>query len=98
MASSADKFGIKLLERMYSVKCSKADLPKLQKAADHLNLKLAEIRQKYKNLSREEIAMMAALNISYELLNDSKNNVEAEQMEQSLDALSKKIADFLTQE
>ncbi|MDF2867787.1 MAG: cell division protein ZapA [Gammaproteobacteria bacterium] len=97
MSNQQDKFSIKLLDRMYTVKCTQADLAKLQKAADHLNFKLAEIRQNYKVLSREDIAMMAALNVSYELLNDTQSEVETEKNEQTINSLSKKIKEFLTQ-
>ncbi len=97
MINERDKFSIKLLDRVYTVRCTKADLPKLQQAADYLNLKLADIRQNYQLLSREEIAMMAALNVSYELITNTQNEVESEKNVQTINSLSKKIAEFLTQ-
>lgn len=97
MANEQDKFSIKLLDRLYTVKCKKADLPKLQQAADYLNLKLADIRQNYQLLSREEIAMMAALNVSYEIVNDIQSEADIEKNEQAINLLSKKIEEFLTQ-
>lgn len=98
MSNQQDKSSFKLLDRVYSVKCTQADLPNLQKAADYLNQKLAEIRKNNKVLSREEVAMMAALNMSYELLASGKSGAEIENVESSINALSKKIKEFLTQD
>lgn len=97
MTKAQDKFSVNLLDRNYTVKCTDLELPKLQRAADYLNLKLAEIRQTHKLLSREEIAMMAALNMSYELLTNSQHEIESEKNVQTINSLGKKIAEFLTQ-
>ena len=97
MTQQPNNFKVKILERVYSLKCDPADLPNLQKAADHLNQKLQEIRTSYKTLSREEIAMMAALNSSYEMFNQKQDGFQQDEIQQTADALSKKIEDFLTQ-
>jgi cell division protein ZapA len=97
MTEQLDKLSINLLDRLYSVKCKAADSANLQKAAAHLAAKLDEIRSLNRNLSREEIAMMAALNISYDLLNGSQANHAQEKAQQSVAQLNKKIKEFLTQ-
>lgn len=95
MIKHPNKVEVELLERLYSVKCSEIEQPKLHEAAEYLNKKLIEIRQHHKTLTREEIAMMAALNISYETLNGQFDNSGANQ---AITQLNKKIADFLTQD
>lgn len=94
MTKHQDKVSVKLLERLYAVKCTEAEQPKLQEAVEYLNKKLFAIRQNHKNLSREEIAMMAALNISYELLNGEADSFDSTE---AMSQLNKKIADFFAQ-
>jgi cell division protein ZapA len=92
-----NNFTVKLLERAYTIKCSQAEVSELQKAADYLQNKLSAIRQNYANLSREEVAMMVALNMSYELLTQTQAGPEKDKAHEVVVNLSKKIEEFLTQ-
>lgn len=92
-----NNFTVKLLERAYTIKCSPAEVSALQRAADYLQNKLSDIRQNYTNLSREEVAMMVALNMSYELLTQTQAGPEKGEAQELIVDLSKKIEEFLTQ-
>lgn len=59
---------VQLMETEYRVACSEDNRESLLAAADYLNAKMLEIRDSGKLLGVERIAVMAALNISHELL------------------------------
>ena len=57
-----------LLGKTYQVKCPPESAELLQSSADYLNGKLDEIHHNSRAMSADRLAMMAALNICYELL------------------------------
>ena len=65
---------VKILEKEYLVACPRDKRASLQNAAHHLDTKMREIKASGKVHGTERIAVMAALNITYELLqkNDSQ--------------------------
>ncbi|BDM65468.1 cell division protein ZapA [Shewanella sp. NFH-SH190041] len=74
MSSSA--VDITLLGRTYSIACPAGQEPALRNVADKLEKQLLSLKARTNNLSREEIAIMAALNIGYELFEEKQNNQE----------------------
>lgn len=80
---------IKLLEKEFVVGCPAENEADLLASAEHLNSKMQEIRANGKILSMERIAVMAALNISNELLTGKVE--KREQMEDTMLRLSEKI-------
>tara|TARA_R110002072_G_scaffold4650_5_gene32221 strand:+ start:3741 stop:4028 length:288 start_codon:yes stop_codon:yes gene_type:complete len=63
---------VKILEKEYLVSCPDDKQTALTTAAAHLDSKMRDIRSSGKVLGTERIAVMAALNITYELLESSK--------------------------
>ena len=63
---------VKILEKDYLVSCPDDKQGALTAAAGHLDSKMRDIRSSGKVLGTERIAVMAALNITYELLESSK--------------------------
>lgn len=61
---------VRILDTDYRVSCPPEELESLQAAAAVLSERMREIRESGKILGVERIAVMAALNISYELLHD----------------------------
>jgi len=59
---------VRILDNEYRVACAEDKQESLLAAAEYLNAKMLEIRSSSKLLGIERIAVMAALNISYELL------------------------------
>lgn len=59
---------VKLLDKEYQVACPPGQQEALTRSAKYLDRKMREIRSKGKVIGLERIAVMAALNISNELL------------------------------
>ena len=65
---------VKILDKDYLVSCPDDKKQALTTAADHLDSKMRDIRSSGKVLGTERIAVMAALNVTYELLESSKGS------------------------
>ncbi|MGK0441131.1 MAG: cell division protein ZapA [Pseudohongiellaceae bacterium] len=59
---------VKILDKDYQIACPEGQEPALQQSATYLDDKMGIIRSTGKVLGVERIAVMAALNISHELL------------------------------
>ncbi|MEM9243802.1 MAG: cell division protein ZapA [Pseudomonadota bacterium] len=88
---------ITLLGKHYQVKCPPENAELLKSAADYLNGKLDEIHKSTRAMSADRVAMMAALNICYELLaHKEKTSLNAnDDLQQRLQACHDKIDSVL---
>ena len=77
----------------YRVACPEEEKANLQASADLLNEKLNEIKQQGSVIGTERIAIMAALNLSHDILNNSALSIENDDLNQRIDALSDRITD-----
>ncbi len=68
MIESASAAAVKILDKEYRVSCPPEEREALVEAARYLNEKMRDIRAGGKVIGLERIAVMAALNISHELL------------------------------
>ena len=68
MADSAKTLDITILGRTYKVACEEGERDALLRTAAYLDAKMGEIRKAGKVSGTERIAVMAALNITHELL------------------------------
>lgn len=59
---------LKILEKEFTFSCPDGAEAELLASADYLNEKMTEVRNKSRNSSLDKIAIMAALNMSHELL------------------------------
>ena len=87
MSSKADTLTVNILDKDYQVACPAEERPALKEAAHYLDQQMRSIRDTGKVVGGERIAVMAALNISYELLQanaqgDAQLGAAAEDMEQ----------------
>lgn len=81
-----------ILDKEYKVACSEDEQDSLYAAARYLNNKMQEIRSAGKVSGLERIAVMAALNISYELMQSrNKNENEMIGTQEQIDLLLGKI-------
>lgn len=71
---SASTFSVTILEKEYQVACPKDQQAELLLSARHLDEQMRAIRATGKVIGLERIAVMAALNISHELL-QTRNGV-----------------------
>jgi len=91
--SEANTLEVKILDKDYLVSCPDDKRSNLENAASHLDAKMREIRESGKIYGIERIAVMAALNITYELLESSRGQ-EGEQA--LLVSLEEKMDQVLT--
>lgn len=82
---------IKILEKEYRVACPAEEQESLIASANMLNEKLNEIKQKGSVIGTERIAVMAALNMSHELLNGHEIIEQNAELNDRIDSLSEKI-------
>ena len=68
MDKSSDGITIHILDKEYMISCSEEERHDLQRSADYLDTKMREIRDSGKIIGTDRIAVMAALNISHELI------------------------------
>ena len=68
MSSAVARVSVRILEKEYQVACPASERPDLLQAAEMLNSKMREIRDSGKVVGLDRIAVMAALNITNELL------------------------------
>lgn len=68
MSKQSTAAEVKILDKEYLVACPDEERDALTRAARHLDSKMREIRASGKVFGTERIAVMAALNITHELL------------------------------
>jgi cell division protein ZapA len=93
--SDANTLEVKILEKDYLVACPADKRKALEDAANHLDTKMREIRISGKVHGTERIAVMAALNITYELLEKHSDQLGNEEI---LIALSDKLDSVLKEQ
>lgn len=86
--SSRPTIEITLLERQYVIACPPDEESKLERAARYLDRAMQGIHAQGKVVDREKVAIMAALNITHELLEALE---ERRAGEQSLGELSARL-------
>lgn len=89
---------VRILEKEFRVACPKSQEAALRDAAQYLDRQMRAIRRTGKVIGVERIAVMAALNIAYELLT-LKNSTEPEEaFSERLKILQEKIDGVLAQD
>ena len=84
---------VTILEREYMVACPEGAEEELERSARYLDRKMNEIKSSGKVFGLERIAVMAALNLTHELLNQAiEPNLNGSEQ---LDRLVHKIDDIL---
>lgn len=79
--NSANTVSVSLLGKEYMIACPAGAEDELLRAASYLNEKMKEIRGAGKTVGLERIAILAALNISHELVRHDLQQVEQAEME-----------------
>lgn len=85
MAKSPTTVEVSILDKDYLVACPESEQDALRRAARHLDSRMREIRTTGKVLGSERIAVMAALNITYDLLENSSVSGAADEVLRSMD-------------
>lgn len=85
---------VKILEKDYQVACPEEQEAQLIMSAKYLDKQMRSIRDSGKVIGLERIAVMAALNIGYELLSASDSN-SAQPGSDSVKRINRKLDDAL---
>ena len=85
MPKSPTTVEVNILDKDYLVACPEDQQDALRRAARHLDSKMREIRTTGKVLGSERIAVMAALNITHDLLDDKNVSGAADQLLRNMD-------------
>jgi len=80
MSDTMITVSVNILGRDYQVNCPAEERAALERAARHLDEQMREIRNTGKIVGSERIAVMAALNLSHELLGLDSKRGEAERV------------------
>lgn len=83
MTAETARVGVRILEKEYQVACPAEERAALLASAEYLNAKMREIRDSGKVVGLDRVAVMAALNITNELL-QARNAVPDESAEVEL--------------
>ena len=76
--SSSNSVTVQILDKEYSIICPQEERSNLVSAARYLDGKMREIRSSGKVIGADRIAVMAALNITHDLLhNQERSEVQA---------------------
>jgi len=73
---------VSILDKEYLIACSDDERHDLMRSADFLDKKMREIRDNGKVIGADRIAVMAALNISHDLLETSSQGTKSASNEQ----------------
>lgn len=94
--TESDAVNISIMGKDYLVACSEDEKSDLLRSAEYLNRKMCEIRDSGKIIGTDRIAVMAALNIAHELLNQENDGDDSQHAIRSrIMSLSSKIEDAL---
>ena len=74
--SKAKSVDVQIMGREFTVSCTDEERQGLMDAVDYLEKKMRDIRDSGKVVGVERIAMMAALNLSHEVLNTKSGGVD----------------------
>ncbi len=93
--SKTEPLTITIMGKEYRVACPEEEKDNLRASAELLNEKLNEIKKQGSVIGTERIAIMAALNMSHEVLHNQTINSSHEDLNQRIEALSERISDTM---
>ena len=79
MSDDMQRVTVQLLDKEYQVACPEEERAALLESAELLNRKMKEIRDSGKVVGVDRIAVMAALNLSHEMLQGKSSNLRADE-------------------
>ncbi len=90
--SKTEPLTIKIMGKEYRIGCPEEEKENLRASADLLNEKLNEIKDQGSVIGSERIAIMAALNMSHDILHSQAITDENGDLNERIDALSERIS------
>ena len=80
-----------IMEKEYRIACAPNHKDSLVSSASLLNDKMQEIRSSGKVIGSDRIAVMAALNLAHDLLEQQQNSTDNTQLEKQIRKLREKV-------
>ena len=84
------------MDKEYRIACPEEEKENLQASADLLNENLKEIKQQGSVIGTERIAIMAALNLSHEILHNKSLIEDHSDLNKRIDELSDRISNTMS--
>lgn len=89
---ASEPVAVNILDREFLVACTPEERPSLLAAAHYLDSKMREMRNAARGAGLDRIAILAALNISHELLDSRQQTLtESTRLAEKLQALNAKL-------
>jgi cell division protein ZapA len=99
MSQQDQNISVRIMEKNYQVKCPPERSRELQDAALYLDKRMREMRDSGKVVGLDRIAIITALNLTYNLLNlEGKENKSIDIMASRITDMQKRIEDTLTEQ
>ena len=95
MKKTSTGLTVRILEKEYQIACREDEREGLIKATHYLEDKLKEIADQGKIIGSERAAIMAALNISYEMMQSKGSAVAQSGHQKRLDKLRKEVGNVV---
>lgn len=93
MTDKAINTSIDILGKTYSIRCPEAEVSSLKNAAEFLNTKMLEVQESGKAINLERIAIITALNIAYQFLEQNQNKASlVDKINQRIHSLQDKLS------
>ena len=89
--SQSKAVDVNIMGREFTVSCTEEERPGLMNAVDFLDKKMRDIRDGGKIIGVERIAIMAALNLSHELLNAKSGNIDVGDIKRRISQMQDQI-------
>ncbi|MBG6615308.1 cell division protein ZapA [Pseudomonas aeruginosa] len=95
--SQSNTLTVQILDKEYCINCPDDERANLESAARYLDGKMREIRSSGKVIGADRVAVMAALNITHDLLHrkerlDQKSSSTRERVRELLDRVDRALA------
>ncbi len=89
--TTAKPVEIQIMGREFTVSCTEEERQDLMDAVDYLEKKMRDIRDAGKVVGLERIAIMAALNLSHEVLNTKSGDIDIGDYKRRINAMQNQI-------
>ena len=96
MSQEARPITIRVLDKEYQVACPPEEREALLESAKYLDMKMREIRETRKMVGTDRVAVMAALNITHELLQCQEGSGDGAAMQARLRKIQNKVEAAIT--
>jgi cell division protein ZapA len=89
--SEAKPIDVSIMGRDFTVSCTDEERQGLLDAVDYLDKKMRDIRDSGKVVGTERVAIMAALNLSHEVLNTKTGDIDIGDYKRRISAMQNQI-------